>query len=70
MEKAKSPPLTECQRYWLEYLPACEASGKSIAEYAAEQGLVARAVYGGKKALVRKVSATGAAESISASTSG
>ena len=48
------PALTERQRYWLEHIQACEASGKSIAEYAAEQGIAARAMYGGKKVLVKK----------------
>jgi hypothetical protein len=26
------PALTERQRYWLEHIQACEASGKSMAE--------------------------------------
>jgi len=46
--------LTDRQRYWLEHVQACEASGKSIAAYSAEQGIAARAMYGGKKVLVRK----------------
>lgn len=46
--------LTERQRYWLEQVQACEASGKTIAEYAKAQGLDAKAMYAGKKALVRK----------------
>jgi hypothetical protein len=48
------PALTERQRYWLEHIQACEASGKSIVEYAATQGIAARAMYTGKKALVQK----------------
>jgi hypothetical protein len=48
------PALTERQRYWLEHIQACEASGKSIVEYAATQGIAARAMYAGKKALVQK----------------
>ncbi len=48
------PALTDRQRYWLEHIQACEDSGKTIAEYAAEQGIAARAMYGGKKALVKK----------------
>ena len=48
------PALTERQRYWLEHIQACEASGKSIVEYAATQGIAARAMYGGKKTLVQK----------------
>ena len=48
------PPLTDRQRYWLEHIQACEVSGKSMAEYAASQGIAARAMYGGKKTLVYK----------------
>ena len=48
------PALTDPQRYWLKHIQACEASGKSIAAYAAEQGIDARAMYGGKKVLVKK----------------
>ena len=48
------PTLTERQRYWLEHVQACEASGKSIAEYAAEHGVHVRAMYSGKKMLVNK----------------
>ncbi len=46
--------LTDCQRYWLEQIKACEASGKSVAAYAAEHGIEARAMYGAKKVLVKK----------------
>ena len=48
------PALTDRQRYWLEQVQACEASGKSIAEYAAAQGIVAQALYAGKSMLVKK----------------
>ncbi len=48
------PALTDRQRYWLEHVQACKASGKSIAAYSAEQGIAARAMYGGKKVLVKK----------------
>ncbi len=48
------PALTVRQRYWLKHVQACEASGKSIATYSAEQGIAARAMYGGKKVLVKK----------------
>jgi hypothetical protein len=48
------PALTGRQRYWLEHIQACEASGKSIAEYAAEHGIHVRAMYSGKKMLVNK----------------
>ncbi len=48
------PALTDRQRYWLEHVQACESSGKSIVEYAATQGIEARAMYSGKKTLVEK----------------
>ena len=46
--------LTEHQRHWLEHLRACEASGKGIAAYASEHGIDAKAMYAGKKVLVKK----------------
>ena len=54
MTMAEEITLTERQRYWLEQVQACEALGKTIAEYAKAQGLDAKAMYAGKKALVRK----------------
>ncbi len=48
------PALTNRQRYWLEHVQACEASGKSIVEYAAAHGITVRAMYSGKKTLVEK----------------
>ncbi len=48
------PALTERQRFWLKHIQACDGAGKSIAAYSAEQGIAARAMYGGKKALVKK----------------
>ena len=48
------PALTQRQRYWLEHIQACTESGKTIAAYAAEQGFTARAMYTGKKTLVKK----------------
>ncbi len=54
MGKAKESVLTERQRYWRDQIRACEASGKSIAEYAAAHGIGARAMYAGKNALVNK----------------
>jgi len=54
MSEAEDTALTERQRYWLEQIQACEASGKTIAEYAAAHGLAAQAMYAGKKMLVRK----------------
>ena len=46
--------LTDRQRYWLDQIQACESSGKSVAAYAAEHGIEARAMYGAKKVLVKK----------------
>ena len=54
MTMAEEITLTERQRYWLEQVQACEALGKTIAEYAKAQGLDAKTMYAGKKALVRK----------------
>jgi hypothetical protein len=48
------PALTERQRYWLEHIQACEASGMSMAEYAASKGIAVRAMYSGRKTLVQK----------------
>ena len=53
MDKAETR-LTEHQRYWLERIQACEASGKSITAYASEHGFPVRAMYDAKKVLVRK----------------
>ena len=50
----EEPTLTERQRYWLEQIQLCEASGKTIAEYAIDQGIDAQAMYAGKKTLVKK----------------
>ena len=54
MNEAEGISLTEQQRYWLKHVRACEASGKRITEYAAENGLGVRAMYDGKRALVKK----------------
>lgn len=54
MEHSQEVGLTGRQRYWLKHIRACEASGKSIASYAAEQGFAVKAMYAGKKMLVNK----------------
>ena len=54
MNIAEEPTLTERQRYWLQQIQLCEASGKTIAEYAMDQGIEAQAMYAGKKSLVKK----------------
>jgi hypothetical protein len=48
------PALTDRQRYWLEHVQACKASGKSMVEYAVSQDIAIRDMYAGKKTLVRK----------------
>ena len=48
------PALTQRQQFWLEHIQACEASGKSMAEYAASKGIAVRAMYSGRKALIKK----------------
>lgn len=54
MSEADGVTLTKRQRYWLEHVKACAESGKTIAEYAMTQGIEARAMYAGKKTLVKK----------------
>ncbi len=50
----EAPKLTERERYWLKHIRACEASGQRMSDYAAAQGLNVRALYDGKRTLVRK----------------
>ena len=51
-ETKRAPkPLTRQQRYWLEHIKACEASGRPVAVYAREQGLAAQALYNWKSRL-------------------
>jgi hypothetical protein len=47
------PALTERQRYWLEHIQTCEASGQSMTEYSAAQGISVQTMYAGKKTLVK-----------------
>ena len=54
MNEAEGISLTEQQRYSLKHVRACEAWGKRITEYATENGLGVRAMYDGKRALVKK----------------
>jgi len=46
--------LTARQRYWLEQIRACEATGMSLTGYAAANGLEVRSMYTAKKVLIRK----------------
>jgi hypothetical protein len=52
--QSKVPALTDRQRFWLEHVRACEASGKPTAEYAASQDIAVQAMYAGKSMLVKK----------------
>jgi len=54
MKDLEEKELTDHQRYWLEHLRACEASGKSMTAYAAELGVKVHAMYASKKKLVEK----------------
>ncbi len=54
MDGSHNISLTDNQRHWLAHLQACEASSKGIAAYAAEHGLDVKAMYTGKKVLVKK----------------
>jgi len=54
MDKAEGAELTERQRYWLEQVKACEASGMSASAYAATQGFHVGGMYAGKKSLIKK----------------
>ena len=54
MDNTQEISLTDHQCHWLEHLRACEVSGKGIAAYASEHGLDAKAMYAGKKVLVKK----------------
>jgi hypothetical protein len=54
MNEAEGPELTERQRYWLEQIKACEASGMSASAYAAKQGFHVGGMYAGKKSLIKK----------------
>ena len=54
MDNAQESTLTERQRYWLNHIRACEASGKSIADYAVDHAINVKTMYAGKKMLVKK----------------
>ena len=54
MDNAQADSLTERQQYWLDHIHACEASGKSIADYAVDHDINAQTMYAGKKMLVKK----------------
>lgn len=49
MSESAATTLTECQHYWLDHVRSCEASGRSIVEYAADQGIDGKAMYAGRR---------------------
>lgn len=46
--------LSDKQRQWLKTIRACEASGKSMKEYAESKGLSLQSLYAWKKTFVNK----------------
>ena len=54
MDQVQEGSLTERQQYWLNQIRACEATGKSIADYAMEHDINVQTMYAGKKILVKK----------------
>ncbi len=54
MSDTERATLSYRDRYWLEHVQACEASGKRMTAYATEHGLGVRAMYDGKRQLVKK----------------
>ncbi len=54
MVEMEGAELTDRQRYWLEQIKACEASGMSASAYAAQQGFHVGGMYAGKKSLIKK----------------
>ena len=47
-------PMTAKQRYWLEHITAADASDGTLSEYAAEQDLSLKSLYGWKTRLIRQ----------------
>ena len=47
-------PMTAKQRYWLEHVTAADASDGTLSEYAAEQDLPLKSLYGWKTKLIRR----------------
>jgi hypothetical protein len=54
MDGTGAEKLTAHQRACLEHIQACEASGMTVAAYAAEKGLAVRTLYDARKVLKRK----------------
>ena len=54
MSETKEAALTDHQRNLLEHIRACEASGKQIAKYCADQSLSVRSMYNCRRVMVSK----------------
>lgn len=54
MKESTETSLTEHQRHLLQHIRTCEASGKRITQYCAENGLSVRSMYDGRKVMVKK----------------
>jgi len=50
---AAKPGMTDKQRYWLEHIKACEATGQSLSAYAAEHQLGLKSCYRWKSLLTQ-----------------
>lgn len=53
MNDVSSQEPSANERRWMEHLRACEASGKTMREYAADVGISVGSFYGAKKRLIR-----------------
>lgn len=60
MPEAKE--ATERQRYWMDHARRCEASGQSVAAYAADNGLPAWALYEARRRLRERALSASAAQ--------
>jgi len=54
MDPSIEASLTDHQRRILQHIRACDASGKRITDYCAEQGISVRSMYDGRKSMVNK----------------
>ncbi len=54
MTGTEDASLTDRQRYWLQHLGACEASGQTTIDYARTHGIKVRSLYAARKALAEK----------------
>jgi hypothetical protein len=54
MARPDESSLTERQRYWLNHIRACDASGQATIDYAREHGINVKSLYSARKALAAK----------------